>query len=940
MMKWVRKVWPALVLIFWFVMAQSGSVKAESQKIKGNDEPTISHIVIDVQGIKGDANRWGNLVKKLIFLEQDEPFSVEKFQNSLQALKSSNLFKAVHVSENVDKQGRLSLYFYVTPYPQVKDIKIYGAFPLLEREILNAMQLRSGDVHRPERLLDRADAIVRLYKKEGFIDPKVHMIALKDPSDGDFVINVHIDKGDFFHVRRIDITGNRAFSKLRLRLRIGTWKLLPLPASLKRFKEEEFAKDIRKLIQFYRQKGYPDVGVDSVSKKDMNTHTVSIYITINEGPRYRIGFVGNTAFYSWTLKKDLVLFKEGNQRDIGLRKSIRKIKARYLDAGYRDCRIKMTSEVKQEKENRIRQIRMIIDEGPEYIVNAVNIAGNVAIDTETIKKQILSRSPEFFNKGAFVLNTLEEDAQAIISLYVKQGYMAPVVDSRLRINEVIKDNKKRVNIVFDIKEGVQTRVTSVKFPGLNVLSKSEILDAVALKKGSVFRSHMIESDENEVSSLISEKGYPLVKVKGTVNISDDKTGADLTFKVNEGRFVKMGHVASTGNFLTKERVITDELELQPGESFSLIRLLESQRTIRNINAFESVDFRTFGLKEEADAVNLLVEVEEKKPYYAQFSTGYDTERKLYGNILAGDQNLFGLNKDVWGRAEISQIGYRGDLGISEPRFLTTRIRSTVNLFGEEREEFNKEFGTRNKGFSVSFYHEFFRNLKAIFSFVYNYREQYLRVPGPIPVGEEEKYEPRSILVTQPSLIYNSMDSYIRPRNGIYSALSVDISKGIQNSLDDFLKYRFEIRKYITPVENMTFALRGRVGHITPFEEASTIPEDQLFFLGGTADVRGFDENRLRFNDAGEAVGGRTEVLGNIESRFALGPDFEFSLFYTMGSIRNALVDEGSDEFRSSAGIGLHYFTPVGPVGVYYGHKIDRKEQESSGEFHFTIGFRF
>ena len=379
-------------------------------------------------------------------------------------------------------------------------------------------------------------------------------------------------------------------------------------------KEEEFAKDIWKLIQFYRQKGYPDVGVDSVSKKDMNKHTVSIYITINEGPRYRIGFVGNTAFYSWTLKKDLVLFKEGNQRNIGLRKSIRKIKARYLDAGYRDCRIKMTSEVKQEKENRIRQIRMIIDEGPEYIVNAVNITGNVAIDTETIKKQILSRSPEFFNKGAFVLNTLEEDAQAIISLYVKQGYMAPVVDSRLRINEVIKENKKRVNIVFDIKEGVQTRVTSVKFPGLNVLSKSEILDAVALKKGSVFRSHMIENDENELSSLISEKGYPLVKVKGTVNISDDKTGADLTFKVNEGRFVKMGHVASTGNFLTKERVITDELEFHPGESFSLIRLLESQRNIRNINAFESVDFRTFGLKEEADPVNMRVEVVEKKTY--------------------------------------------------------------------------------------------------------------------------------------------------------------------------------------------------------------------------------------------------------------------------------------------------------------------------------------
>jgi len=929
-----------MILMFWFVMALSVGVKAESRKIKENNELTISHMVIDVRGIKGDENRWRNRVKELIFLKPDEPFSEKKLQDSLQVLKTSNLFKTIHVSENVDNQGQLTLYFYVIPYPQVKDIKIYGAFPLLEREILNAMKLRSGDVYRPERLSDRADAIVRLYKKEGFIDPKVHVTAQEDPLDGNFVINVHIDKGDFFRVRRIDISGNRAFSKLRLRFRIRTWHSLPLPASLKRFKEKEFAKDIRKLVQLYRRKRYPDVVVDFVVKKDLDTHTVSIFITIDEGPRYYIEFDGNTAFYDWTLKKDLVLFKEGNYRDIGLRKSVRKIKARYLGAGYRDCRIKMTSDMKQEKENRVRQIRMIIDEGPQYIVNAVNIAGNVAIDTETIKKQILSRTPGGFNKGAFVLKTLKEDEQAITSLYVKQGYMAPVVESRLRINEAIKENKKQVNIVFNIKEGVQTRVTSVKFPGLYVLSEPEILDAVALKKGSVFRSYMIESDENKLSSLISEKGYPHVKIKGAMDISDDKTRADLTYKVDEGRFVKMGHVALTGNFLTQERVITDELELHPGEPFSLTQFLASQRNIRDIKAFESVEFRTFGLKEEAEAVNLLVEVEEKKPYYAQFGAGYDTERRLYGNLLTGDQNLFGFNKDVWGRAEISQIGYRGDLGISEPRFLGTRIRSTANIFGEEREEFNQEFGTRNKGISVSFYREIFRKLKADLSFVYNYREQYLRGPGPIPVGEEEKYEPRSILVTRPSLIYSSMDSYIRPQNGTYSALSVDISKGIQNSLDDFLKYRFEVRKYITWVENLTFALRGRVGHITPFDEASTIPEDQLFFLGGTADVRGFEENRLRFNAAGEAVGGRTEILGNIESRLGLGSDFEFSLFYTIGNVRNALVDEGSDEFRSSAGIGLHYFTPIGPVGVYYGHKLDRKEQESAGKFHFTIGFRF
>jgi outer membrane protein insertion porin family len=181
---------------------------------------------------------------------------------------------------------------------------------------------------------------------------------------------------------------------------------------------------------------------------------------------------------------------------------------------------------------------------------------------------------------------------------------------------------------------------------------------------------------------------------------------------------------------------------------------------------------------------------------------------------------------------------------------------------------------------------------------------------------------------------------MRPRKGLFSSLLLDISKGIHNSLDDFFRYRFEVRKYYTPIENLSFALRGRVGDITPFEDASTIPKDQLFFLGGTSTVRGFDENLLRFDVFDKAVGGLTAILGNIETRIDLGSDFELSIFYDIGSVKNALFDEGSDEFRSSAGIGFHYFTPIGPIGIYYGHKLDRKTDESAGRFHFTIGFRF
>jgi outer membrane protein insertion porin family len=129
-----------------------GAAYAQKER---NDEPgpIVSRIIIDVQGIKGDASPWVNRVKRLIFIREGEPFCTKRFQDSLEALKSSNMFKAIHVSESDRREDRITLGFQVTPYPRVKDIKISGAFPLLEREILNAMQLYPGGI--PEMYIIR-----------------------------------------------------------------------------------------------------------------------------------------------------------------------------------------------------------------------------------------------------------------------------------------------------------------------------------------------------------------------------------------------------------------------------------------------------------------------------------------------------------------------------------------------------------------------------------------------------------------------------------------------------------------------------------------------------------------------------------------------------------------------------------------------------------------
>jgi outer membrane protein insertion porin family len=258
------------------------------------------------------------------------------------------------------------------------------------------------------------------------------------------------------------------------------------------------------------------------------------------------------------------------------------------------------------------------------------------------------------------------------------------------------------------------------------------------------------------------------------------------------------------------------------------------------------------------------------------------------------------------------------------------------------EEFNQDFGTKSYGASLGFARQWSRHINTSLSFRFEQREQFLRESdsSTAPAADSEEFDSRSILVATPFISYTTRDSFIRPTKGIFTSFSFDVSKGMRNSLDDFIKYRYDLRYYTTPLKRITFAFLGRAGYISSYGSGGQIPQDQLFFLGGTSTVRGYDENLLRYDADGTPVGGLSALLGSIEARIDLGYNFELTTFYDTGSVADAPDDTGSSTFRSSTGLGLRYITPIGPIGILYGHKLDRREGESAGRFHFSIGYTF
>ncbi|MGE0086455.1 MAG: outer membrane protein assembly factor BamA [Desulfococcaceae bacterium] len=922
---------------FWIWSDMQCPAQAQQQMAT---EPVISRIFIEIADMPGDTGHLEKMAREMIGLKEGDRFSDEKFTKAVDRLTASKIFREIDIPDPDWTKAEMSITFRLVPFRRIRDIKIRGGFPLLEKEILNAMSIYTGDAFDEKKLAEQEASISKIFTDEGYISPNIRVSAKEEPEDGSYTVSVNIEKGEFFRIQDLQIKGNQAFSGARLKMRIKTWQSSLFPGGIRRLVQKDLNNDVKNLTKFYREKGYADVLIRADVEKNPEKKSAFIQIHIDEGSRYDISFEGNKEFWNMTLKKELVLAEKGNKSDLGLRRSIRNIREKYRKAGYAEVQVKTEEERKEEKTRPVRKIRIAIEEGPRSVTEAIAINGNEAVERKKIEDQILTRTPGIIADGEFVPEVLEDDKKAIAGLYLKQGYPETEIKEKILWR---KDEDKKLNyadVGLEITEGVQTRVSDVSVTGLEESEEAEVRAVLGLKTGEPFREDMLRNDEHSIAALISEKGHPHVQVKAKADISEDRSLASVSYEIDKGPYVKTGQVWFSGNFRTKQKVFLNELEIKDGEPFSLKKMMESNRNIRNISALNSAQFSLLGLKEKEEQVDMLVSVEEKKPYYFQIGGGYDTAREFFVHSKVGDRNLFGMNRDAWVGVEYSMIGYRGEISITEPRFLGTRISSNLNIFAEETEELNKDYGINSYGASLGFNRTFWENFRAGLAFRYEYREQYRVNDKAIPAGDEDLYEPRSILVTTPSLIYNSTDSHVRPTKGLYSSASVDISNGVDSDQDDFFKYRFETRYFYTPLNRLTFAVRGRYGYIDPYGSERRISDDQMFYLGGTADIRGFDENMLRRDAADDPAGGRTEILGSLEARIDLGLNFELSTFYDIGSIKNTAQSDMSDDFRSSVGLGLRYITPVGPIGFMYGWKLDKEEGESDGKLHFSVGYTF
>jgi outer membrane protein insertion porin family len=265
--------------------------------------------------------------------------------------------------------------------------------------------------------------------------------------------------------------------------------------------------------QLYDSEGYFLSQVE-VDWEQLDESGILIYI-IREGPFVRvrgIEFSGNESFPDRLLKAQtetrlrwLPFLKTSLSRD-RLETDAAKLRQFYQDRGYLDAQVGRRIELSDDQRNAV--IRFLIDEGPRYHVNRIEVNGNAVFPLEQILQSLPLKAGDIYSE-----RKQRNSAEAIRALYGKLGYM----ETQVRLQRLFHEEAPLVDVRIDIKEGVATRVGTVVVRG-NKLTKQKVIlrEVRGMDPGRRYRRSGVEQTERRLreSRLFSEGQVTLLGEPG------------------------------------------------------------------------------------------------------------------------------------------------------------------------------------------------------------------------------------------------------------------------------------------------------------------------------------------------------------------------------------------------------------------------------------------
>jgi outer membrane protein insertion porin family len=326
----------------------------------------------------------------------------------------------------------------------------------------------------------------------------------------------------------------------------------------------------------------------------------------------------------------------------------------------------------------------------------------------------------------------------------------------------------------------------------------------------------------------------------------------------------------------------------------------------------------------------------------EFGFGYADYDRIRGYVQVSRINLFGTGRSVSLRAYASRVEQRYTLNYTEPWIFSRDLDGRLGL--EYAHQLEVSYILDVASVSAGLDKTFTDSLRGIL--IYQYEHDYISNVDPAiaPQISPEALGRFNIASINPILIFDTRDNPYNPTRGFSVELTFRDAAKILGSEKQFLKETVKFSEIFPLKSGLILALSQRGGAARPFGESTEVPLSELFLAGGRSTVRGYDQDKLGIQGVtivdNKPTGGGGLLIFNEELRLNLPYSIGLVFFFDHGNVWPKVDDIRFDQIKSTTGAGIRYNTPVGPLRLDYGYKLNREEGESRWALHFTLGHAF
>ncbi|MGE3386485.1 MAG: outer membrane protein assembly factor, partial [Bdellovibrionales bacterium] len=655
--------------------------------------------------------------------------------------------------------------------------------------------------------------------------------------------------------------------------------------------------------------------------------------------------------------------------------AVDRLRQAYLKLGYPN--VDVQSKVTEIPERFLRRVRILITENQRVRVREILISGRVSRPNSYYEKFLRNNSSDLIKRGFYNRQDLELGYENLLNELRNQGYLrARIQSSRLEASE--RPGESRIVVVMD--EGPLTQVRTVDFTGNDSFMPNKLTSVLSVKANSALRLADLERSIEEIKEFYRSQGYLEMRLlnegEELIQYNERGTQANIRFDIYEGPKVIVAEITLDGNTFTKSDVIFRTIDIKVGDILTPNKIEESEVRLNRLGVFSRASIRTMEDGTNVARRNVVISISERDPGSFRMGAGVNSERELTlrGFMGLSYNNLFGTARGISGRAElkshvieVNYPQYEVVASYLEPFLLNSQSRGRVNLTRSERVFlFNTKGNQTNITISnkVDFFIErdFNRHWRLNWkTWSFDSRREFERYGRCIPETDADfdpnsscTPNPQQIATLGPILEIDYRDNPFLPTKGHYTTYSLDYSDPVLGSSKgiNFVRTELGHTRYVqirSPKYIWANSLRGGyLSNLSPRAD-SGVPASHAFILGGLSTVRGFggsgNNERLPPQFEFEVKSGNELIIKNdsyyglfkSELRFTLVGDHGGVLFYDGGLVQIAGYDF-SRPYRDAVGVGYRYNTPLGPLSIDLGFKIDPRTDKDRREERFRIHF--